>query len=737
MKRIFSILLLLLCSVSISKADQIQQLKDAITSQLLINDSNIELVSDLAQKYFPDGVDTDQCLMEVVNYAIPTDDVVGAFLASMTNGESWDDIDYHSPARSAWVGRQHIKRILDISRCYSSASSKYYQDPEVLEALLSAIEFWCDGGFVCNNWWYNAIGVPKEFAPALLLLEDKISPELMAKCIEVLEPAELEKTGQNKVWLNGITFIKGLLLKDTSIIKRTSEAIKSELRLSHEEGIQYDYSFHQHGAMQQFGNYGLAFASSQSYWMRVLNGSSYDFTSEQKQIMRNYISKGVNVTIWKGYMDVSSCGRQLFISSQAGKSASLLISNINMLEVDKQGEQDYSNYILRNYINPSNNDLKGNFAYPISKYTVHRADDFMFSVKMFSTRIKGGEITNNENLKGYHLADGATMIYVNGQEYEDIFAVWDGKYMPGTTVEYNDKPLKRISNQDPYLNGSDFVGGISHGMYGLSALEYRRDAVSSNKTWFFIDDVVLCLGNGIEAQSGDPLVTTLNQCNYQDAAYHLADSEVKEIEMEQSYSSSRVFSDGVGYESLDSSAIEFFAREQVGDWHDVADFFPSKQERGNVFTAQIHHKPAEQGSYAYLVRPNADRDKFLNGEYENGFKVLQNSTTVTHVEVPEQKIAMLVFWTAGEVSSEIFGTIKASAPVMAVLSMSEDGQANIEVYAPTEDGYTCEDCGYSYDPADGDPELCIDPNTTFEEVSSDGTCPICKGGKKPAIIEIL
>ncbi len=312
MKRLLLIIAVVICCIESTKADEIQRLKDAITSQLISDNQNTALVESLSQKYFPKGVETDQCLMEVVAYALPSDQEVVGLLESMTNNESWSDIDYLSPARSAWVGREHIKRILKIARCYRSKHSKFYNDADVLVSLTRAIEYWCDGGFECTNWWYNAIGVPKEFAPVLLLLEGDISDELMSRSIKILDPAEREMTGQNKVWLNGVTFIKGLLLGDTSILERTSEAIKSELKISDEEGIQYDYSFHQHGAMQQFGNYGLAFASSQSYWMRVFSGTSYDFTPEQKEIMRLYMTQGINATVWLGFMDVSSCGRQLF-----------------------------------------------------------------------------------------------------------------------------------------------------------------------------------------------------------------------------------------------------------------------------------------------------------------------------------------------------------------------------------------------------------------------------------------
>ena len=43
--------------------------------------------------------------------------------------------------------------------------------------------------------------------------------------------------------------------------------------------------------------------------------------------------------------------------------------------------------------------------------------------------------------------------------------------------------------------------------------------------------------------------------------------------------------------------------------------------------------------------------------------------------------------------------------------------------------YECAPCGYIYDPAVGDPDAGIDPETAFEDIPDDWTCPICGLGK--------
>ena len=43
--------------------------------------------------------------------------------------------------------------------------------------------------------------------------------------------------------------------------------------------------------------------------------------------------------------------------------------------------------------------------------------------------------------------------------------------------------------------------------------------------------------------------------------------------------------------------------------------------------------------------------------------------------------------------------------------------------------YICVNCGYIYDPAQGDPANGVEPGTSFEDVPDDWICPLCYVGK--------
>ena len=43
--------------------------------------------------------------------------------------------------------------------------------------------------------------------------------------------------------------------------------------------------------------------------------------------------------------------------------------------------------------------------------------------------------------------------------------------------------------------------------------------------------------------------------------------------------------------------------------------------------------------------------------------------------------------------------------------------------------YICTNCGYIYDPEQGDPANGIAPGTTFEDLPNEWACPLCYVGK--------
>lgn len=129
---------------------------------------------------------------------------------------------------------------------------------------------------------------------------------------------------------------------------------------------------------------------------------------------------------------------------------------------------------------------------------------------MSSTRVIGGEIVNSENLRGDYLGEGALFCYIRGDEFRDIFPVWDWQRIPGVSCPIGGGPFGQERRWGIFQNTGDFVGGISDGRTGMMALEIEKDTLQAYKTYSFTGKTIICLGSGIKGNG--KIMTSVAQC---------------------------------------------------------------------------------------------------------------------------------------------------------------------------------------------------------------------------------
>ena len=93
------------------------------------------------------------------------------------------------------------------------------------------------------------------------------------------------------------------------------------------EGIQADWSYHQHGNMAQFGNYGAAYILSIARFAVIFSGTGLDFPDDKLAILENLLDKGFRPTVWRGSMDIGSVGRQFTENAQRLKGLTPLAAS--------------------------------------------------------------------------------------------------------------------------------------------------------------------------------------------------------------------------------------------------------------------------------------------------------------------------------------------------------------------------------------------------------------------------
>lgn len=569
-------------------------LENQLFSQVIsnMNDWSLSVETDaqrarLLSRLSDFGRENCSCMRELF-LKVPVDETEQEELHALLREDgSFSDIDYADTGRGCWQPAMHCFRVQRLAIRYARTG-----DAGALEMALRAMRYWHSHTPVCPNWWHNQIGCPRLLGPAYLLLRSKMTDEDLKGAETVMGKAEIGMTGQNKVWLAGNVLIRALLTENHELLLAARNAIAEEIRIGERGvGIQPDYSFHQHGKQLQFGNYGLSYAVSLSYWANVLGDTDIEFPSEKTDLLVKYIQEGLGRMVYNGWFDHNACGRQVFRNAQQGKAVCTMQVAGNMgIDIPC---------------------TRGGTFYPYSDFAVYRGNGWYASLRMQSRNVKGFEMTNGENMQGYFSSDGCLLIRRAGDEYNNISPVWNWRHIPGATTWDDGTPLwggsRGRTNEDVVYNDTDRISAtVSEDGSMAVAMEYRRDGVTARKAWFFFDDGVVCLGSGISCERDVRVITTIDQkfaalpAARRGNQYHYGEETVV---------------------VLDGNVVDAGGLHK-GSWSKIAPYYPEVEESADLVDLYIDHGIApSDATYAYIIIENPDAVT----DIENRIEILENT----------------------------------------------------------------------------------------------------------------
>ncbi|WP_433518572.1 polysaccharide lyase family 8 super-sandwich domain-containing protein [Nonomuraea sp. CA-143628] len=216
---------------------------------------------------------------------------------------TWPDLDYADRGDGRnWAPLEHLSRTLSLALT-----------PQHHPSALSALDAWRRHGPRSANWWYNEIAAPQLAGDALLLLADRLDPAertawgaWLAGCA-----SSWEMTGQNLVWTQAVVLRHGLLVDDADLLSSAVARMATTLRPTHGEGIQDDFSFHQHGAQLYSGGYGFALAADLGLWIYVVYGTPWAFGGAEVGFFTDFLLEGLQWAIHGGAFDFTTMGRNI------------------------------------------------------------------------------------------------------------------------------------------------------------------------------------------------------------------------------------------------------------------------------------------------------------------------------------------------------------------------------------------------------------------------------------------
>lgn len=589
----------------------------------------------------------------ITEYSAQETGNLSILLSSMLPNGQWP-ISYTG---SDWTS--HSLRLNRMAKAYRNSANGLYNHPDVPAKFMLAMRYFINSKFVspAKDWHDNDIRSPNNVVSALLMMKGAIHPDsILAYAATVLDRTDNPNhKGTNRSWVATTMIRKGLVMDRYENVKKGYQNMVSALNIadmSIAEGIRIDSSFHQHRHQVQSGSYGIDFVYDEAKYLYISSGTSFYsiYTTTHRNNLRGAMLGSLRYLSYRNVVDFGTIGRAI-----GGENS--LINKVRPGLLDTQAVND-----------PTNSGLYQNWkahltggAFPLSKakhfwlsnMVVSRGPNFYLSAKIASSRNTGTEAIKGSNLKGWNLPFGATNIMTTGTEYANIFPSWNWSRIPGTTSEMSEAAASTVTGTvEGYVTApNSYGGGIAVNEVGIIAFPQDNGrGVTAKKAYFFMENMMVCVGSSITASKSNEIVTTVNQTKssgtitYNNAATTLTSDSLTSSALNW------VNHNNVGYLFPAGGLLSLTNKVQSGTWASLGGGNGSVTNQ--MFNLYVRHSSTPiNGTYYYIVAPNktpADMAALYSG---HGFVLVSNTSNIQAIQHNGAYTQYgVVFYGAGQVT---------------------------------------------------------------------------------------
>ncbi|MEX0928937.1 MAG: polysaccharide lyase family 8 super-sandwich domain-containing protein [Balneolales bacterium] len=606
---------------------------------------------------------------------------------TLSEDSTWPGIDYEDVSNTGFQHSRHLGNMLTLARAYKKSGTRYYQNPETKEVFDAALDFWLEHDFISDNWWHNQIGTPSRLGNVLLVMDDGLSEEQKTRAAPIVGRGDLDawgaRPGGDLIQIAAIYGKYGLFTRDLEVVEESVQAMASEIGFavdrgdpSDVRGLHTDFSFHHRGdRVSSTITYGMGYTRSFADWAEKLAGTSLSFPDEAIELLVDYYLDGISKSmVYAKYPDPTLLNRGMTRRRALRAHGPELPEQLLKATSYRKDELEEIAGIRRGERKP---DFTSNTFFWHTEYHSHQRPDYFTSVRMHSSRNHTMEVPyNSEGLKNHHLGDGANLITRTGEEYQEIFPVWDWQKIPGTTVVQ--KPSLPDPDQIQQKGKTGFVGGVTDGVYGAAAFDFEsaHDPLSAWKSWFFFDDEFVAMGSGIRSGSAHPVTTTLNQ-SLLSGEVTVGSSYNRRVAGEGDHSLSGVswvHHDETAYIFPSPTPVRLKNSENRGYWHEINDRAWSREraeDKMDVFTLWLDHgQNPRQAGYEYIVVPNLRHTQVERYRSKSAIEILSNTPQVQAVRHNGLNITQIAFYEPGQIELPDGVIVSAETPGLVMVNVS-------------------------------------------------------------------
>lgn len=624
------------------------------------------------------------------------DSSVESIVAKMNEDGSFRGINYEDLSRTAsFPHGGHTRDLVYMAKAYQTKTSGFYHSEALKAQIVRGLAYWVKHDFVGENWHDNQITTPTNLGNLMLIIGDELPKDLVAKAQPMIGRANMSASGArpsgDRIVIAGILAKNLLFMNDYQAFDDIITIIEGELKFSTgERGMQHDYSFHHRtDRVNNTSSYGYGkYANAYGEWSFYVAGTKYAFAKAKINQLVDYYLDGIYKQMVYGvYEDISVKNRSISGKATFQPQSTLEIERVLVSTDYRKAELEEIIRLRKGEAKPSTSFAK--FFWQTEHFVFQRPR-FYTTVRLFSTRNRNMEEPyNGPGKTTHHRADGTNYLMLRGDEYHNIWPVYDWQKISGTTILQ--KPQLPAPTEIQKAGLTDFVGAVTDGLYGAVVFNFKspHDGVEAKKSWFFFDEEYVCLGTDIRSSPDLPVVSTINQV--------LMRSEVRMMQngTAQLVPTGRrsldkvkwVYHDKIGYIFPEPTTVTLSNQAETGRWSDITDQKNISTElvSENVFGLWLDHgnKPTK-GSYQYIVVPDVSEGQLMATVANNrSINILSNTADLQAVKNQKSGITQLAFYKAGTIAIGQGISVRMDSPGMAMLKMQGGKLTELTVADPS------------------------------------------------------
>ncbi|MEU4272588.1 polysaccharide lyase 8 family protein [Streptomyces sp. NPDC026092] len=656
------------------------------------------------------------------------------------------DTDQESYGYSAKMNENYT-RLLTMAQAYSQPGTGLTGDATLAADIVTGLDhmyarIYNESQTRYGNWYNWQIGAPQALLDICVLMYDRLTAtQLAAYCraVDHFVPDSAigsytgTSTGANRVDLCRVVALRGVVGDSSAKITLARNALSPVFPyVTSGDGLYADGSFVQHTSVPYTGSYGAVMLGGLGMLFALLAGSAWAVTDPNRQIVLDAVENAWAPFLYNGLVmdNVSGRGISRGISATDPKQIQAddhlrghgILSSIVLLGQGASAAENarwrglVKGWIQRDYYSPpmSNPSLglvslarlksvaddtsvaalaepTGHRLFPSMARATHRRPGWAASISMADKRITYYETGNGENLRGWHTGSGMLSwwgdTYGNGQYSDAFWPTVDPYRLPGTTTSR--KVLADAAGGDWGASKPDvnWVGGATDGTRAAIGqyLKGLQSTLLGKKSWFCLDDSIVCLGAGIKCTDGTPVESVVENRNLGPGGTHVltVDGTVKPVGHPWSETLTGAgwahIGGFAGYVFPGGATVKALREERTGRWSDINRSMATTPITRRYLTLWADHGTnPTNGTYAYVLMPGATTTQTAARAADTGWvQILANTDNQQGVRVPSLGFTGVNFWFGGTV-----GALTASAPCSVMITEKSDGTAVICVSDP-------------------------------------------------------